>query len=167
MSNPKSILLGRTGTGKSALIKHLEENESHVVRIEPESMSLRHLSNSTIIKYFQDLDVKLDLFYKVLWKHVFIVELIKLYYNNDIKKSRSILEWLKEQFPDKSRKTSIEYLEKWEDKFWENTEYRIKELEISLENRFKGEFGGKTDLKDIIALSAKAEKEKIDSKTIK
>lgn len=77
LSNPKSILIGRTGSGKSALIKYLESKEELIVRIDPESLSLRHLINSDIINYFKNLDVKLDLFYKLLWKHVFIVEFLK------------------------------------------------------------------------------------------
>lgn len=167
MDDPKCILLGRTGCGKSALIRYIEENETYVVRIDPESMSLRHLSNSDIIKYFQKLDIKLDLFYKVLWKHVFIVELIKLHFDNDIDKSKGLLTWLKEKLPNKNKKKSIEYLEKWEDKFWEDTEYRIRELETSLEKRFKDEFGGTLGLEEIIALSAKGESEETSSQKIK
>lgn len=167
MQDPKCILLGRTGCGKSALIRYVEENETYVVRIDPESMSLRHLSNSDIINYFQKLDIKLDLFYKVLWKHVFIVELIKLHFNNDISKSKGLLDWVKEKFPNKNRKKSIEYLEKWEDKFWEDTEYRIRELETSLEKRFKDEFGGTLGLEEIMALSAKSEAEETSSQKIK
>src|SRR5690606_9289136 len=114
MNDSKCILLGRTGSGKSALIKYLEEHEEDIVRIDPESMSLRHLSNSNIINYFKTLDVKLDLFYKVLWKHVFIVELIKLYFDNNLSKSQGILDWIKSKTDDKyiKKKQSIEYLEK-------------------------------------------------------
>lgn len=169
MDDPKCILLGRTGCGKSALIRLLEEKEENLIRIDPESMSLRHLSNSDIVNYFKKLDVKMDLFYKVLWKHVFIVELIKLHFDNDLTKSKGILDWIKSKIDDKyiNKKQSIEYLEKWEEKFWENTEYRIKELETSLESRFKGEFGGSLDLKDIMALSSKSEAEQTDSKRVK
>lgn len=169
MSDPKCILIGRTGCGKSALIKYIEENERHVIRIDPESMSLRHLSNSNIINYFREIDVKLDLFYKVLWKHVFIVELIKVHFDGDLTKSKGVLDWIKTKISEKyqNKKQSIEYLENWEDKFWEDTEYRIKELETSLENRFKGEFGGTLNLKEIIELSAKGETEQKDSQTVK
>ncbi|MEK6481530.1 hypothetical protein WJR50_28560 [Catalinimonas sp. 4WD22] len=167
MSNPKSILIGRTGSGKSALIKYLEKNEQYIKRIDPESISLRHLSNSDIIQYFKKLNVKLDLFYKVLWKHVFIVELIKLYYDNNIDKSKSIIDWLKNQLPNKAKQSSLDYLEKWEDKFWENTEYRIKEMETSLENRFKGELGGQVDIKELFKVLGKVDKESKDSNTIK
>lgn len=169
MADPKCILIGRTGCGKSALIRYIEENENHVIRIEPESMSLRHLSNSDIINYFKKLDVKLDLFYKVLWKHVFIVELIKLHFEGDLAKSKGILDWIKLKVSDKykTKKKSIEYLEQWEDKFWEDTEYRIKELELSLEKRFRGEFGGKLNLKEIIELTSKVETEQKNSQAVK
>lgn len=166
-NDPKCILLGRTGVGKSALIRYLENNEENIVRIAPESISLRHLSNSDIINYFKNLDVKLDLFYKVLWKHVFIVELIKLYFTNNIQKSKSILEWIKERFPDKKRKKAIDYLEKWEDKFWEDTEYRVKELETSLENRFKGEVGSGINLSDLFEATGKSEEETKEARKVK
>lgn len=166
-SDPKCIILGRTGVGKSALIRYLENTEENIVRIEPESISLRHLSNSDIISYFQKLEVKLDLFYKVLWKHIFIVELIKLCFHNNTSISKNFLEWLREKFPDKKRKQAIDYLEKWEDKFWEHTEYRVKELETSLETRFKEALGGSLSFPDITNLSASTEEEKKEAQKIK
>ena len=165
--NQKSILLGRTGIGKSALIRYLEEKQEHISRINPEAMSLRHLSNSTIIKYFNSLDVKLDLFYKVLWKHVFIVEIIKLKFNNDLEKSNHILEWFKNKFSDRKKKKAIDYLERWENHFWENTEHRIKEIEINLEKKYKQELGISGDLEDFIKLNSNISKEEIDKKKIK
>src|SRR5690554_1673345 len=79
----KSILIGRTGTGKSAIIKHLLKNCENITEIAPEAMSLRYLSNSTILTYFKSIGVNLNLFYKVLWKHIFIVELLKLYFKEE------------------------------------------------------------------------------------
>lgn len=166
IEDPKCILMGRTGSGKSALICHLEKNEDNVVRIAPENMSLRHLSNSNIINYFKNLDVKLDLFYKVLWKHVFIVELIKLHFHNSSKTSYNI-EWLKEKLSFQKRKKAIAYLEKWEDKFWEETEYRIKELETSLENRFKSSMGINFDIEDLLKGDIRLEEEDKKSEKIK
>lgn len=164
----KSIIIGRTGAGKSALIKYIENNEEHVVRIDPESLSLRHLSNSDIINYFKEIGVKLDLFYKLLWKHVFIVELIKIYFSNDLSKSNNFLEWLKEKITgNNKRKKAVEYLENWEKKFWEDTEYRIKELETSLESRFKSELGGGIKLTELIELSQKSENESKAEQNVK
>ena len=77
MQNQKSIIIGRTGSGKSALIKYIENTQDKLTRIEPEAMSLRYLVNSTILSYFRSLGINLNFFYKVLWKHVFMVELLK------------------------------------------------------------------------------------------
>jgi len=147
-NNSRCILCGRTGAGKSALISRLEHNENNLTRIIPESMSLKYLSNSTILNYFQKLNIKLDLFYKVLWKHVFIVELLKLKYGNDIDKSKSILNRLISNFKqkDKKKESAIEYLSNWQDEFWEKTEYRIKEIEMGLQKKFVQKLGLKGKL---------------------
>jgi len=46
---PQSIVLGRTGVGKSALLEQIEKNSDRIIRIEPEQLALRHVSNSTIL----------------------------------------------------------------------------------------------------------------------
>ena len=68
-TTPQSIILGRTGVGKSALIEELESNADNTIRIEPEELALRHISNSTILKFFEELGVNLDIFYNLLWQH--------------------------------------------------------------------------------------------------
>lgn len=143
-ASQKSIVLGRTGSGKSALLRKLEESEVNLVRIKPEEMSLRFLSNSDIIEYFRRLDIKLDLFYKVLWKHVFIVEILKLHYGKEKvareNKIQAFFEGIEFKF-NKKKKNAIEYLRKWHDKFWESTEYRVKELENRLRDEFRSSAG--------------------------
>lgn len=152
----KCIILGRTGSGKSALIMKLENNGSEIKRIDPVSMSLRHLSNSTIINYFKSYEVPMELFYKVLWRHVFIVEIIKLYYGNDISKSKIQLEWWKGQLKkDKKKQLAVDYLVNWEDKFWEETEYQIKEMESRMEKSFKNEIKDEAELYNLTGEEAK------------
>lgn len=145
----KSILLGRTGSGKSAVIKYIEKECKRVTRIEPETLSLRYLSNSTIIRYFRDLNINLNLFFKVLWKHVFVVELLKLYFPNDYSKERKVLwiDTLRESIRkkigkvDPKKEKALNYLDNWTDKFWQDTEYRIKEIENTVSKKFKASAG--------------------------
>lgn len=142
--NHKSILLGRTGSGKSAIIRYIEENSDDVKRLVPEELSLRFLSNSTVLNYFKSINVNLNLFFKILWKHVFIVELLKLYFKDDYdKKVQS--RWyhhLREKFLQKigkidpKKEKAINYLDRWTDEFWEDTEYRIRELTNKLTSDF-------------------------------
>jgi hypothetical protein len=151
LASQKCIVLGRTGSGKSALLRRLEETQQNLVRIKPEEMSLRFLSNSDIIEYFRRLDIKLDLFYKVLWKHVFIVEILKLHYGKEKvvreNKIQSFFEGIEFRF-NKKKKNAIEYLRKWHDKFWESTEYRVRELENRLRDEYKSSAGIDSQLFD-------------------
>ncbi len=152
LANPKCIIIGRTGAGKSALIKHFEDNISKTVRIAPESMSIKYLSNSNILDYFRNLGVNLNFFYKVLWKHVFIVELLKLYFEEDMRKKESFFENLhekiKNQFgkPNPSKQKAIKYLETWSQEFWLQTEHRVKSLENELTTKFLSETGLSMDV---------------------
>lgn len=151
--NQKSILLGRTGSGKSAIIKYIKEKTNHHQEIAPEAMSLRFLSNSTILKYFDSIGVNLNLFYKVLWKHVFIVELLKMYFENDKSETRktSFFERIKNKLTeDKSklntrRQKAINYMENWSSDFWQQTEVLIKSFEKNIQEKFASSIGIKSD----------------------
>jgi hypothetical protein len=161
INSHRCIILGRTGSGKSALIKYLESDvmDMNVSRIQPQSISLRHLSNSTIIQYFNALAIKLDLFYKLLWKHLFIVEILKHFINESNERKDNFLEWLKSKLPDKKKKRALNYLDKWEDLFWETTELQVRELEASLEKRFAASMELKIPLSEFISGSAKSHSE--------
>lgn len=147
--NQKSILLGRTGTGKSALIRYLKSNVEHFAEIQPESLSLRFLSNSTILRYFSSLGVHLNLFYKVLWKHIFIVEMLKMYFEEDSIsfKKQSFFERLKNKLSSEGKRKSerkeraIRYMEDWSNDFWKNTEILIKSFERNIQEKFAESLG--------------------------
>ena len=141
--NQKSILLGRTGSGKSAIIKYIKSTQENVCSIEPEAMSLRFLSNSTILRYFNSIDVNLNLFYKVLWKHVFIVELLKMFFDesgNSIKQ-KTFFDRIKDRITkdkkDFSKKNrAIKYMETWSNDFWQQTEMLVKSFEENIQKKF-------------------------------
>ena len=73
----RSILVGRTGAGKSALIAQILLSSEHAIQIRPESLSLAYISNSNVINFFLEAGVNLNPFYRLLWKHIFIVEILK------------------------------------------------------------------------------------------
>jgi hypothetical protein len=146
VNSPKCVIIGRTGTGKSALIKKILEHEKYVKAIDPERMSLTFLSNSTILKYLRSEDVNLNFFYKLLWKHVFIVEIIKLYIAESETKKTSFFQRLWETVStggksDETKKRAIDYAQTWSDEFWLQTEYRIKSIENDLEAKLANELG--------------------------
>jgi hypothetical protein len=159
IEDSRCVIIGRTGSGKTAIIKHLEQTNTDIkiVRIEPEAMALTYLSNSTILNYFEKLDVKLELFYKTLWKHVFIIELLKLYSGSDQGKIDNLIEWFKEKlWRDQSKKRAFEYLSKWKDSFWQNTEFKIKEMEESVTEKLAQKFNLKTQ--EVLPMLAELER---------
>ena len=77
------IIVGRTGTGKSAILRMLEsQHGTRVVRIEPENIALTYVSNSTVLNFFADIGVNLDPFFKLLWRHVITVELLNHHFQD-------------------------------------------------------------------------------------
>ncbi|AQT61838.1 P-loop ATPase, Sll1717 family [Cellvibrio sp. PSBB023] len=130
-----AIVLGRTGAGKSALLDELEEKCERVIRIEPESLALKHISNSSVLKFFEEVGVNLDIFYNVLWQHTFAVELIKNKYQIDSQAAKSsFLSTITNIISgDRKKQEALDYLEKWETKFWITTEERIKEFTNKIE----------------------------------
>lgn len=136
---PQSIVLGRTGIGKSALLEQLEKNSERVIRIEPEELALRHVSNSTILNFFEGLGVNLDIFYSLLWQHTLAVELIKHKYNIDCPQAKlNFIESITGLLSGSQKKQqALKYIEEWGDKFWVDTETRIKEFTDKLEASLK------------------------------
>lgn len=133
------ILVGRTGAGKSALIKMVQSRGDHVISVPPEQLALSHLSNSSVIKFFEEAGANLDVFYQLLWRHVLVVELLKHKYKiNNEQSQRSFLQVLSQLVnPDKAKQQAVEYLRKWGENFWNETEYRVKEVTSKLESDLK------------------------------
>jgi len=137
-SDPKRIVVGRTGSGKTALLQKLVTIEERVIEIKPESLALSYISNSNILQFFSELGVKLDIFFRLLWRHVFTVEILKYHFKIKTEQDkRTFLQKIYDKFTDKKNREALKYLEKWGKSFWEETEYRIKELTTQLESDLK------------------------------
>ncbi|MGA2571559.1 MAG: hypothetical protein ABSF23_13650 [Terracidiphilus sp.] len=149
-SDRRRIVLGRTGAGKSAILQRLIAETGAIV-ISPEALSFNYLTNSTILQFFLEAGVKLDLFFKLLWRHVFTVELLKNRYDLKTRTdTRTFLERIKSTFvrdPHKDR--AIKYLLQWGDQFWEETEYRIREITHRIEENLKASLTSKIQAADL------------------
>jgi ABC-type phosphate/phosphonate transport system ATPase subunit len=114
MQSPRRIV-GRTGSGKSALLRYLAHDQEHVIEVDPEHLSLAYIANNDVIQFFEQLGLKLDLFYGLLWKHVLAVELIRHKYQlNTEEKTKSWVNQLVENFrrKDQTKERALEYLKK-------------------------------------------------------
>ena len=144
----RQIVLGRTGAGKSALFERMKQDlNDRVISIEPQELALAYVSNSTVIKYFTDLGVNLDPFYKLLWRHVLTVELLRTHFEPHVSKEggpfwQLLIERFKESTRrDKSARQAIQYLQQWGEQFWLETEYRVREITSRLERDLSREAG--------------------------
>ena len=80
-NRPSDIIMGRTGSGKSALLERLRATEEKVIEIAPECLALNYVSNNDTLKFFIAAGVDMDLFYRLLWRHVFVVEVLREHYH--------------------------------------------------------------------------------------
>ncbi|MGH0035661.1 MAG: P-loop ATPase, Sll1717 family [Myxococcota bacterium] len=144
------IVVGRTGVGKTALLIALHHREEHVSAIEPEQLALDYLANSTILRRLLDLGVDLDIFYQLLWRHVFAVELIQLKYKLSTEADQKrFLQRITERFQrDKTKEDAVDYLRRWGEHFWEDAEYRIHEVTRKLEQEARAAVRGATGILD-------------------
>lgn len=143
-SKPQCVLVGRTGSGKSALLKRIVRYEERVIEIIPENLSLQYICNSDIIKSLEAAGAKLDIFYNLLWRHVLSTELLKYHYKlSTEEKTRNwlsnLLSNLKKK--DQTKERAVKYINEWGNKFWEETEYRVKEITQKLETDIHAEIG--------------------------
>ena len=151
---PKRILVGRTGAGKTALLIRLADSERHVIGIDPASLSLAYLSNNVLLRFFESLGVNFDLFYKLLWRHVFAVELIKARYN--ITSPESAHQTLVERFAalfgsGEDKKQAFKYLTDWGESIWKDTEHRVKEITTTLETNLAANLTGSIPIATLAA----------------
>ena len=143
----RQIVLGRTGAGKSALFERLkQENHGRIIAIEPHELALTYVSTSTTIRYFSDLGVNLDPFYKLLWRHVLTVEVLQKHFEpHKSAADDGIWATLSDMFPGRSRrdkdaKQAVQYLRTWNGRFWTDIEYRVKEITNKMENDLSAQF---------------------------
>lgn len=151
-ASPKCIIVGRTGSGKSALLWSLKEHEENVVAIDPESLSLNYISNSTILQFFESLGIDLNVFYQLLWRHVLAVEVIKVKKQlNDEALSRNWIANLRQRLVGNPKKEkALQYLFSYGQSFWADTEERVREVVRKIEKGFEDQVGI-----DITAFKAK------------
>lgn len=142
-ANPRRIVLGRTGAGKTALLMQFKsEEQDRVISIKPESLALNYISNSNILNFVLDLGVSLDVFFRLLWRHVFVVEVLKVHFKlKDEEDSLGLIEKIKQMFRDDRHDRALAYLRNWGKSFWEDTDYRIKEVTTRVESDLKASIG--------------------------
>lgn len=146
-SSAAMVLAGRTGAGKTAILRHIKDEAEHAVVIDPFEMSMSYVSNSDTLRFLDAIGGDLDLLFQVLWKHVLCIEFIRLRWGIETEaKSQSIFSRLSDRFSrDDRRKKAINYLRNWQGKFWITMDENIKEIAETVERQLRGEFGAEVE----------------------
>jgi hypothetical protein len=142
----KCFIIGRTGAGKSAALSRIEDlHPEHVIRINPEDLSLPYITNLQAIRWLDSLEVNLDQFWIALWKHVILVEIIRHRYKVDSPVAKSnmlanLRDWIRN---DRTKAAALEYLEEFEGRFWCEADERVKEITDTFSQKVSAEAGVK------------------------
>src|SRR5579872_6291448 len=123
----RGIIIGRTGSGKTALLNKLLVCEERAIALEPHNLALGYISNSTIIQFFEALNVKMDLFYRFLWRHVLVVEILKRHLDTEGEEGNATwFDRLTYRLQGKSAYLdAFKYLKDFGKDFWKTTEVHL------------------------------------------
>jgi hypothetical protein len=154
--DPRCFVIGRTGSGKSAILRHLESSyPSHVIRIEPENLALQYITDLGVIKYLASIEVNLDSLFTALWRHVFLVEVIKHRYKVDsaAAKQNFMLSLTDRIKKDPSKQLALKYLDEFEGKFWCETDERVRDVTTRFEEQIDAEAKASFGVAHVASLS--------------
>lgn len=146
---PECVVLGRTGAGKTALLSELALTSGNVIELDPKNLALAYLSNNQLLKFFSDAGVNMELFYHLLWRHVFAVEIIRKKHrltsrddtNHFINRMTSLLS------SHSGKQRAIRYLLQWGESFWQDSDYRIGEVVNTVEREVTSSIGAELGAK--------------------
>lgn len=138
ISGPKSIVLGRTGSGKTAMLNQIEKQKhDSVIRVDPKEIAFQYISNSDIIPFVLDLGCDLNLLFQYLWKHVFVAKSISHYYSR-LDLFQNALNRLFD-----AHNPARQYFEKYANAFWVNQDTVMQEITNSFTGEVSASISGK------------------------
>lgn len=129
MDSSKSIILGRTGSGKTAVLKQIERTRDDTIRVDPKDVAFDYISNSNILRFIIELGCDVNLLFQLLWKHVFLSNSIKKYF-----KDRNSFETAIDNLFDRNNPARL-YFEKYQKTFWIEQDVVIKEISSGFEEK--------------------------------
>jgi len=81
INNKKCILIGRVGSGKTAILNTIQKEVDKCGRIDLENFSLIYLGRNNIVQILANLGLNIQPLLEALWQHVLCLEYIKTRYD--------------------------------------------------------------------------------------
>ncbi len=158
VERPESVIVGRTGAGKSALLLKFKSTETNARLLDPNDISVKFLEHSDVLQFFESIGAKLDLFYKLLWRHVLTIEFLKLRYGlkNEVDSENVFEKLLSFVTRDSAKREALNYLKQWGGKFWLDTDQQIREITEKLSEDMRGKLASELQGVEISATGARS-----------
>jgi len=138
MADHRSFLIGRTGAGKSAALNQIEVRENRrAIRINPVDFAFQYLTNNDMVEQLQGFGVDLSPFFRSLWQHILIVEIINHEFNiNDESGKDGAFQRIRSApGSTRARETALNYLDEFGSDFWEPAHVRVKQITENFQER--------------------------------
>lgn len=149
LGNAKFVVLGRTGSGKTAILRQIEAECEKSISLDPDSLAFDYISSSTTLSYFESNGVSLAPVYKFLWVHAICIEILRVRYGISNTRNRaSSIESFRRLFSSKYS-GALDYVRRWEGEFFCSTEERVKKAVDSISENLKAK--GKVTAKPVEA----------------
>ena len=141
IGNSRSILLGRTGAGKTAILEFIRKTKKNCYSLDVAGMAFNYIANNTTVKALEQSGVELNLFYQMLWKYAICLQLIQNRWRVDTEQRdqgffmATVDEWFRR---DPRKKLAMDYFRKWQNSFWVTADENIREITSTFETEVKG-----------------------------
>ena len=157
-NSKKMILLGRTGSGKTALLNKIREKVDCYIEVKPDTFALQYISNVPFVQRMEKEKINLDIFYKFLWLHELISQIVKNYF---VYNKRKLVDELSEKVDDLGRISQLKkYMNEYEGIFFD--EGTTEKITKEIEKQVSGFLG--TDIANINSKLSDNQKSEIETK---
>ncbi|WP_061013329.1 P-loop ATPase, Sll1717 family [Photobacterium leiognathi] len=137
----KRVIVGRTGSGKTALLKQILEHANVKVHdtIEAENTVFEHINNNRFVSELVANGIDLRVFYKSLWLHVLLVKVIHQVYRSSYESFFDFISGLRNTSRKPYKPDVVnEYMESYKDNFFNDN--IVTEITEKMQHELSGKF---------------------------
>ena len=152
------LIVGRTGSGKTALFMQLAEDCDNCHPIDANARGFCFTEKISILEELSEEGINLSPYLKLLWTHVLVLEIIRE--TIPVEHKDTVIDRLKSIFTRKGKvkeETALRYLEEHQGHFWMETTERLRliteKFTQELENVTKVESETKAKLGSLLSAS--------------
>ncbi len=157
-NSKKMIILGRTGSGKTALLNKIKEDVDCYIEVRPDTFALQYITNVPFVNKLEKENVNLEIFYKFLWLHELISQIIKNYFSYN---RRNLVEELAKKISSGRINQLKKYLEEYDGIFFD--EGSTEKITKDVEKQISASIG--TDLSKLEGTLSDTQRSEIETKT--